>query len=331
MKKDKATDAYDAGDYETALKEFRKLAEKGDAQAQFNLGVMYSIGKGVTQDCKEAVKWYRLAAEQGLRQAQEYLGVMYKNGLYVIQDDKEATKWFRLAAQQRDDELQPWDDAVNKRVKDFNKKVVDYAFQNLKLFGLVQPHEMETIELDGNIVKAPTKIFYSMNFNVDLSVSSFSPEEYKEKMWLHIFNSLEPPPCLAQSFYVIEIYPKDDSRRAFFQCVPLGDEQSLHGKWENGQRVIHALLIAERILRFITMLSTHVPLRDESFNKDELFNLAFTKCINYYNKELAGKPIRNVSRNTSDKSKHIYDSFGKKENDSDEKIYYPPDIFNESN
>ena len=57
--------AYKKGDYSTALKELRPLAEHGDAQAQGVLGRMYDFGHGVPQDYKEAVKWYRLAADQG--------------------------------------------------------------------------------------------------------------------------------------------------------------------------------------------------------------------------------------------------------------------------
>ena len=76
---DKGLDAYNAGDYATALQEFRPLAEQGHAQAQFNLGLMYDNGKGVPQDYAEAVKWYRLAAEQGYAYAQFNLGVMYYN------------------------------------------------------------------------------------------------------------------------------------------------------------------------------------------------------------------------------------------------------------
>ena len=53
------------GDYATALKEFRALAEQGHAGAQTNLGIMYYDGLGVTQDYIEAERWYRLAAEQG--------------------------------------------------------------------------------------------------------------------------------------------------------------------------------------------------------------------------------------------------------------------------
>jgi TPR repeat protein len=57
--------AYDKKDYQTALTEFRKAAEQGDADAQFNLGWMYADGQGVLQDFKTAVTWYRQAAEQG--------------------------------------------------------------------------------------------------------------------------------------------------------------------------------------------------------------------------------------------------------------------------
>ena len=46
------------GDFATALKEWRPLAAQGDATAQFNLGVMYEKGDGVTQDYKEAVRLF---------------------------------------------------------------------------------------------------------------------------------------------------------------------------------------------------------------------------------------------------------------------------------
>lgn len=51
--------------YATALREFRLLAEQGDANAQYNLGTMYDNGEGVREDDEEAAKWYRKAAEQG--------------------------------------------------------------------------------------------------------------------------------------------------------------------------------------------------------------------------------------------------------------------------
>ena len=48
------------------FRETLQAAERGDAQAQFNLGVMYDKGRGVSQDDAEAFKWYRQAAERGL-------------------------------------------------------------------------------------------------------------------------------------------------------------------------------------------------------------------------------------------------------------------------
>jgi hypothetical protein len=76
------------------------LADQGDAEAQFNLGVMYRFGRSVPEDDAEAVKWYRLAADQGAASAQYNLGLMYVYGRGVPEDDAEAVKWYRLAADQ---------------------------------------------------------------------------------------------------------------------------------------------------------------------------------------------------------------------------------------
>lgn len=56
--------AFKSGDYATALKEWKPLAEQGDEFAQSNLGIIYENGIGVPQDYKEAVKWYRLHKQQ---------------------------------------------------------------------------------------------------------------------------------------------------------------------------------------------------------------------------------------------------------------------------
>ena len=52
------------------LEKLRKKARRGDATAQYNLGLMYKSGKGLTEDKVEAAKWFRKAAEQGLAEAQ---------------------------------------------------------------------------------------------------------------------------------------------------------------------------------------------------------------------------------------------------------------------
>ena len=54
--------AYNIKDYATALRFWRPLGAKGDAAAQYNLGVLYANGQGVPQDHAEAAKWFRLSA-----------------------------------------------------------------------------------------------------------------------------------------------------------------------------------------------------------------------------------------------------------------------------
>ncbi len=92
--------AYNRGDYATALREWRLLAEQGHAEAQYNLGIMYNKGRGVPQDYAAAVGWWRKAAEQGDAAAQHNLGLMYHNGEGTPQDYAAAVKWYRKAAAQ---------------------------------------------------------------------------------------------------------------------------------------------------------------------------------------------------------------------------------------
>lgn len=75
-------------------------ANRGDAEAQFNLALCYDQGEGVALDQAEAVRWYRRAADQGHASAQYNLGVCYSQGTGVPQDYAEAVRWFRLAADQ---------------------------------------------------------------------------------------------------------------------------------------------------------------------------------------------------------------------------------------
>jgi TPR repeat protein len=66
---------------------YRKAADQGLAQAQYNLGVMFDQGCGVAQSDMEAVRWLRKAADQGDAQAQYNLGVMFDQGRGVAQSD----------------------------------------------------------------------------------------------------------------------------------------------------------------------------------------------------------------------------------------------------
>ena len=97
---ERATAAFNRGDYAEALDGFRVLAEKGFAYAQWGLGYMYAKGGVVPRDYAEAAKWYRKGAEQGDAMAQLNLGDMYEKGQGVPQDYVLAHMWLNLAAAQ---------------------------------------------------------------------------------------------------------------------------------------------------------------------------------------------------------------------------------------
>jgi len=86
-----------AGNPESELESLRKLAEQGDATAQFAMGARYAIGEDVAQDYSTAARWFDLAANQGHVVAQATLGAYYWSGTGVPQDLDKAYFWSVLA------------------------------------------------------------------------------------------------------------------------------------------------------------------------------------------------------------------------------------------
>ena len=93
-------DAIKRKDYKTAYNFFLPLAEQGDSNGQYFLGLMYYEGREVQQNDKEATKWFRLATEQGHFEAQLNLGLMQYQGIRVSQGNKMPVQWSKLAGEQ---------------------------------------------------------------------------------------------------------------------------------------------------------------------------------------------------------------------------------------
>jgi TPR repeat protein len=91
---------------EGSFEKIKMQAEKGDATAQFKLGVMYFNGQETAQNYKEALKWFQRAAEQQLPEAQYNVGLMYYEGKGASQNFTEALKWFNKAAEQNNPKAQ---------------------------------------------------------------------------------------------------------------------------------------------------------------------------------------------------------------------------------
>ena len=96
----KGWDAYSSTDYATALAEWQELADAGDAEACYGMGLLYGNGFGVDMNDEQALKYYGIAAEAGHADAQYNLGVMHQNGWGVPVNEEEGMKWYFLAADQ---------------------------------------------------------------------------------------------------------------------------------------------------------------------------------------------------------------------------------------
>jgi Sel1 repeat len=77
-----------------------QLAEKNDADAQYELAEAYRTGTGAVENFSEALRWYRAAAELGLADAQNNLGAMYLAGMGTDKNPVEAAYWYIKAAEQ---------------------------------------------------------------------------------------------------------------------------------------------------------------------------------------------------------------------------------------
>ena len=109
--------AYEKHDYATALKEWRPLAEKGSAAAEFNVGLLYYDGHGVAQDFTEAAQWFERSADQGYAKAQYNLGEMYAVGKGVKRDYVQSYKWLSVCAAGGNANCSDHRDWVEKKLK----------------------------------------------------------------------------------------------------------------------------------------------------------------------------------------------------------------------
>ena len=95
-------------------KKLHKLAEKGNADAQYELGIMHHKGDILVQDHFKAVNWIRKAAEQGHAEAQYNLGGAYYIGEGVVKDTDKAIEWLQKAAEQGHAEAQKTIHSLNQ-------------------------------------------------------------------------------------------------------------------------------------------------------------------------------------------------------------------------
>lgn len=93
-----AAAAYARGEYVKARELWEDLAQKGDARAMNNLGVLFDRGQGVPEDPAEALRWFKQAAENGHGPGMSNYGRMLEQGRGTARDAVQAAHWFQQAA-----------------------------------------------------------------------------------------------------------------------------------------------------------------------------------------------------------------------------------------
>ena len=96
----------DTSTREQRFADMLRSAEKGEAGAQYNLGLMYEQGYGVAHDPRKAASWFEKAAERGEANAQYRLGSLYYHGQGVPRDLTQAAEWYKKAAEQGNTQAQ---------------------------------------------------------------------------------------------------------------------------------------------------------------------------------------------------------------------------------
>lgn len=92
--------AFQSEDYARALEILLPMAEAGNLEASYTVGVIYDFGRGVNQDDMAAGTWYRIAAENGMAEAQLAMAVLFDSGEGILQNVVEAYAWSSIAADQ---------------------------------------------------------------------------------------------------------------------------------------------------------------------------------------------------------------------------------------
>jgi len=103
---DAGLSAFLDGDYRRAREIWLPLAEEGNAQSQFGLGMMIEGGHGVPPNPEKASLWYLRAADQGMAEAELSLGSLFEQGRGVARDPERAAELYRRAANKRNAQAQ---------------------------------------------------------------------------------------------------------------------------------------------------------------------------------------------------------------------------------
>jgi hypothetical protein len=147
-------EAWQRADYSGAVAIWRPLAERGDADAAFNLGQAYRLGRGVPINLGAAKTWFERAAESGHLDAQTTLGLLlFQNG-----DQVQGIKWLRRAAEQGEPRAQlVYGTALYNGDGVTQDRILGYSFVSRAATQGLGPAKDTLAQLDGLLAPADRK------------------------------------------------------------------------------------------------------------------------------------------------------------------------------
>lgn len=178
------------GDIKAALPLLKQAAELGNAEAQYNYGVCFQQGAGVSQDDKIANEWFLKSATQGWKDAQFKLAYSFATGRGVVQDNKKAFQWALKCAEQNDPACMF--NVVGSYMEGFGteKNIDSMLVWATRLGSLENP---ENLQLSASITSARLQLAQMY------WVGSFVPKDLvKSYSWLLLYNESK------QDFSILE-------------------------------------------------------------------------------------------------------------------------------
>ncbi len=117
-------DSYKKGEYKEAFQTWEQLANEGSVNAEYNLGVLYSLGQGVPQDLQKAFEWFHRAARRGLAPAQIRVATMLATATGIEASAVDAYMWFLIWTRSRPPVKTPDEENYYRQISELMSQVI---------------------------------------------------------------------------------------------------------------------------------------------------------------------------------------------------------------
>lgn len=278
-----------------SIEELQRLAEQGDVEAQYYLGIMYSDGDGIQRDYKKGFFWCEKAALQGYPEAQFVVADMYECGDGVERNIEKAIEWYKKAAENDND------DAKSELIRLYGRgKLNNYNIDKYVAWGVNVIKEKYDFTLINGLVDIFKKGFYNIadyfqsvpQYLIELVEKNdlcsleafqliallFQKKVISEKLYTRIFKIFEQWMIedVHGEWLLAEMYEKGDIiKQDYLKAFKLYEDAALKGDGDSGWKLaglygrgLGVALDHEKEVYWLTQAMKHG-------SDDAIFNLAY--------------------------------------------------------